>query len=198
MKPIKIGIYIDGAYFYYGYEECVNRYNIEIDIEKFLDYIKDKINEKLYINSENSCYKFKRYYNSKVTHTKYRYIQKIENGFSENKFDIKLNDRVSYIDLKGNRIYKQSGVDVSIAIGIMNDIKSKKLDIVILCSSDRDFIPLITFLKTQKIKVIILSFHCSNNDRLKKSKLFSQADHRLYFFHPKRKRKILKNFDKGI
>lgn len=196
MKPTRIGIYIDGAYFYYGYEECVNRYNVEIDIGKFLDYLKDKIYEKVSINSKNASIKFKRYYNGKVTHTKYKYIQKIENDFIDNKFDMKINDRVCFTDSSGKRKYKQSGVDVSLTIGIMNDIKSNKLDIVILCSSDRDFIPLFDFLKKNKIIVIILSFHCTENDRLKKSKLFSEADHRLYFFHPKRKENILEIFNK--
>lgn len=196
MKTNRIGVYIDGADYYYGYEECIKRYEVNIPIKQLLKLIKKQISKKLDPDKKNKehsklKYSIKKYFNGKVIKENFPLINDVEGDLNANNFDLKLRDMEFYLDEKGEKRIRQKGVDVEIAVEIMNDIRKENFDILVFFGSDCDFIPLFMQLKSDKIVIVNFTFRNSSNC-LSKFKLSNHVDHEIYFFHDKWKNKILK------
>lgn len=185
----RIGIYLDGAHYYYGYEDSLKLHKIRIPIKKFLKLIKKISHEILISNNrinKTDKLKFsrKKYFNGNVTNEYFPLIESINFDLKESKFDMKIREMEFYFDKKGDKKIRQKGVDVEITVEIMEDLRKSRFDILIFCGTDCDFIPLFEHLKKSKIILINLFFN--------RSELSNYADFKINYFDYKWKNEILK------
>lgn len=70
------------------------------------------------------------------------------------------------VDGKKKVIFKEKGVDVKIAVDLVTDACDRKVEVVVLCSSDSDLQPAVTEVKRRGIEIIYLGFEISPNKGL--------------------------------
>jgi len=71
-----------------------------------------------------------------------------------------------FVNGKSKVIFKEKGVDVKIAVDLVAEACDKKIDTIILCSSDSDLQPAVYEVKRRGIKVIYLGFEICPNKGL--------------------------------
>lgn len=70
------------------------------------------------------------------------------------------------INNKKKIIFHEKGIDVKIAIDIVANTCDKRVDTVILCSSDSDLQPAVKEVKSRKVEIIYLGFEINPNKGL--------------------------------
>jgi len=78
------------------------------------------------------------------------------------------NVRAQEVEVNGKKtiIFKEKGVDVKIAVDLISDTCDKKVDTIILCSSDSDLQPAVKEIRDRKINIIYLGFEINPNKGL--------------------------------
>lgn len=70
------------------------------------------------------------------------------------------------VDGKEVVIFKEKGVDVRIAVDLISNACDKKVDTVVLCSSDSDLQPAVKEARNRGLKIIYLGFEINPNKGL--------------------------------
>ncbi len=84
---MKIGIYMDGAYYYYGYKECCEKYNCRITMNEFLDHLKKVIKSEQDFKDTPIEIPVRKYFNVKVSSKYCKHINILEEDLRKNKFE---------------------------------------------------------------------------------------------------------------
>lgn|SRR3989338_4014675 len=92
--------------------------------------------------------------------------RKLINNLRQHKFEFIMAGNVRGQKVGNKMIFKEKGVDVRIAVDLVTLACDKKINTVVLCSSDSDLQPAITETKKRKVQVIYLGFEHQPNKGL--------------------------------
>ncbi len=109
-----------------------------------------------------------------------KYIEKSKNlilrqrilktELEKNGFDFVISGHVRAFKVRVNSkeviVFKEKGVDVRIAIDLVSNACDKKIETVVLCSSDSDLQPAVKETKARGLKIIYLGFEINPNKGL--------------------------------
>lgn len=94
----------------------------------------------------------------------------LKTELEKNGFDFVISGHVRAFRVRVNGkevvVFKEKGVDVRIAVDLVSNACDKKVDTVILCSSDSDLQPAVKEARARKLKVIYLGFEINPNKGL--------------------------------
>lgn len=169
-------LFIDGENFLHKIEEIIKKEKIK---EKDIDLSQIKLRELIENNFKNLKISNKFFYTARLhehkeTLKKSRELISFQRRLKANlekqgfTFVISGNVRAQkvIIDGKSKIIFREKGVDVKIAVDLMSLSCSKKIQTVILCSSDSDLQPVVAELRRRGEKVIYLGFKVAPNKGL--------------------------------
>lgn len=186
---MKTGIFFDGNHACIFLEEKLNsgyEYT-RLDYSKLMLQIANEINVQFKIEVKLN---YKAWYQGiKRSHiTKYSLSNKVTLESIIWKYH---NDRTLYISLinsgietvflevkKVNDKIKEKGIDVALAVGVINNVNDLGLECVIICTNDSDFSPLLHNLRKKGILTIVVGFNTENQQA---HKLKLNADYILSF-----------------
>ena len=160
-KKAKVGVFIDEANLFYIQKEL----GWKIDWNKFIGLLKTDLN--IVIN---------RYYLgmplSGESKTKNMKFKKMLEGFGYTVITKPL--KKIYTDKKLGKFMYKCNFDVEIAVDITTFIKD--LDVIIICSSDSDYIAVRDYVLINKKKILFLCFERKVSWEIRKSKRFFLED----------------------
>ena len=169
-KPIRIGIYYDGHYFYKvsNYYKFDHPRQARISVPGLHDFICSEVSSRLDVEIAN-C---------KVVEAHYFRGRSIKSGsekaiVGERFFEDALTKEgvnLHYLPLlRGlNSELREKGIDVSLALDAYKKAAAKTFEVLVLIAGDGDYLPLVRELQTMAapIDVMLVSwdFECSNGD----------------------------------
>lgn len=156
-KNAKIGLFIDEANLFYIQKEL----GWKIDWSRFINLLKTDLNvtiNRYYLGMPLSG-------EAKVKNTKFK---KMLEGFGYTVITKPL--KKIYVDKKKGKFVYKCNFDVEIAVDITTFIKN--LDLVIICSSDSDYIAVRDYILMNKKKILFLCFERKVSWEIRKSKSF--------------------------
>jgi uncharacterized LabA/DUF88 family protein len=135
----RLGIYVDVSNLYY----CIRKiYGGKLDYSLLLDFIRD-LGEIVLVKA----------YGAQIKRGAYNFIKKLE----------ALGIKVNYKQPKQYANVRKADWDVGIAVDMIKDYKN--LDLIVLCSADGDMVPVIEYLQSLGVKVIIVAVNISHDLR---------------------------------
>lgn len=167
---------IDGENFRYKVEEVLNA---ERKDSKSFDFAAIELDRLLKTVLHKYSFTEKRYYGAKIrfhkdtqrkSHELIVQQRRLKTNLEKRGFTFVLAGNVRAQEVVVNRhkriVFREKGVDVRIAVDLMSFACGKKIDTVVLCSSDSDLQPAIAELRKRHTKVIYLGFQMSPNKGL--------------------------------
>ncbi len=95
-----------------------------------------------------------------------RFQRKLRNTLINQGFEFIIAGNVRGQHVSGKLVFKEKGVDVKIAVDMVSMSCDKKVNTVILCSSDSDLQPAIKEVKDRNVEVVYLGFELNPNKGL--------------------------------
>jgi uncharacterized LabA/DUF88 family protein len=171
--PMSTKLFIDGENLRH-YVENVLKINRskgksinDINLPKLLDIVlKDiAVDSKTYYSAKLHIYpEYPKSINKSKEIIREQRILKTE--LEKNGFNFLISGHVRAFKVKSDIIFKEKGVDVKIAVDIVSTACDKKVDGVILCSSDSDLQPAIKEARARGLEIIYLGFEINPNKGL--------------------------------
>jgi len=139
----------------------------DIDLPKLLDIVlKDiSVNSKTYYSAKLHIYpEYPKSINKSKKIIREQRILKTE--LEKSGFNFLISGHVRAFKVKNNVVFKEKGVDVRIAVDIVSTACDKKIDTVVLCSSDSDLQPAVKEARDRGLEIIYLGFEINPNKGL--------------------------------
>lgn len=90
----------------------------------------------------------------------------LKTELEKNGFNFVISGHVRAFKIKNEVVFKEKGVDVRIAVDLVSTACDKKVDTVVLCSSDSDLQPAVKEAKARGLKIVYLGFEINPNKGL--------------------------------
>ena len=143
----------------------------DIDLPKLLDNVLKglKITGRTFYSAKLHIYQeYPKYIEKSKDLIRRQRILKTE--LEKNGFDFVISGHVRAFRVRVNGkevvVFKEKGVDVRIAVDLVSNACDKKVDTVVLCSSDSDLQPAVKEAKARGLKIIYLGFEINPNKGL--------------------------------
>jgi len=162
----RVSVYIDGANFVYGLKSLNIKYSdYHFDFKNFIKKIinKDNLIDILYYNASLK---------QAINPRRFKEQQKLITRLKKiTKCQVILCKRQKRFNKDNKEYYTIKGDDINLALDMLNDAWENKYDKAILISGDKDFTPLIRYVKNKNKQVKIISF-----DKLISKDLINEAN----------------------